>query len=298
VLDAMGYGYAAMSQINPRLIYCSVTLCGQSGPYRTKPGHDPVALSIAGALSRVGDRKERPSMPGVPVADLLSGSNAVIGVLAALHARHSTKRGQHVDIAMSDAAMTLIASTLSRNPDLTRVKPRGEDRVDCGLWKTKDDRFICTTDMEPRYWERFCRAIGREDFIPLQLDASRREEVAQSLGAIFAQRSLQEWLAVLGAADTQFAPVYEIAEALADPHNIARGMVRHVQLPDGSPARHIGSPIKLSETPAVEAAAAGLPGCDTVAVLRELGYGDNDIEALDAAGVIATTPGQERQGDA
>ncbi|RYY34909.1 MAG: CoA transferase, partial [Sphingomonadales bacterium] len=102
VMASMGYGWPEMAALNPRLIYCSVTLCGQTGPYARKPGHDPVALAIAGALSRMGEDPDRPAFPGVPVADLLSGSNAVIGILAAVIARSSTGKGQQVDIAMSD----------------------------------------------------------------------------------------------------------------------------------------------------------------------------------------------------
>lgn len=292
VLAGMGFGYEEMAAVNPRLVYCSVTLCGQTGPYSNKPGHDPIALALSGALSRMGDRAERPSFAGTPVADLLTGSNAVIGILAALQARVATGRGQHVDIAMSDSAMTLIASTMARNPDLTRLKPRGEGRVDCGLWKTRDGRYLCTTDMEPRYWERFCRAVGREDFIPAQLDASRRDEVVSALTAIFLTRTLDEWLQVLAAADTQFAPVYEISEALADRHNIARGMVRDVRSAGGGVVRQIGSPIKLSAVPAAQLRAAGLPGSDTRAVLEQLGYHNATIDALLRTGAIAEAASQ------
>ncbi len=283
VLAGMGFGPDEMLAVNPRLIYCSVTLCGQTGPYRTKPGHDPIALAIGGAQSRIGDRPERPSFAGVPVADLLTGSNAVIGILAALHARERSGRGQQIDIAMTDAAMTLIASTIARNPDLSRVRPRGEGRIDCGLWQTADGRYLCTTDMEPRYWERFCRAVGREDFIPLQLDTSRYDEMTVALAAIFAARPLAEWLQILGEADTQFAPVYDIAEALADPHNIARGMVREVAVEQGGTIRQVGSPIKLSMTPTVEPRAAALPDDNLRAALGSFGADPRTLDSLTGA---------------
>jgi crotonobetainyl-CoA:carnitine CoA-transferase CaiB-like acyl-CoA transferase len=294
VLAGLGFGYEAMAAVNPRLIYCSVTLCGGSGPYSNKPGHDPIALALSGALSRMGDRTERPSFPGVPVADLLSGSNAVIGILAALHARVATGQGQRVDIAMSDAAMALIASILSRNPDLARVRPRGEQRVDCGLWKTKDGRFLCTTDMEPAYWERFCRALGVEEFIPLQLDIGRRGEITGRLSDIFAQRTLAEWLQLLEKAGTQVAPVYEIEEALHDPHNLAREMVRTLRLPGGRTVRQIGAPIKLSRAPAIEPVPASVPGRHTRDVLSELGYDAAAIEALWRDGVVGGPAAADR----
>ena len=280
VLEGMGLGYEALAELHPRLVYCSVTLCGQTGPYRDKPGHDPVALALSGALSRMGDRTERPGFAGVPVADLLTGSNAAIGILAALHARERTQRGQRIDIAMSDTSMALIGTTVSRNEDLSRLPQRGAGRVDCGLWKTRDGRWLCTTDMEPRYWERLCRALGREDYIALQLDASRRDEIATTFGAIFATRTLAEWLQILGDAGTQFAPVYEIEEALADPHNRARGMVLDVPLADGSSVRQIASPIKLSHTPAVAPSPAGWPDDDVESALRLFGCSASQARAI------------------
>ncbi|MBO9714575.1 CoA transferase [Sphingomonas sp.] len=270
VLASMGWSYDAVAAINPRLVYCSVSLCGQTGPYRDKPGHDPVALAVSGALSRIGENPERPGSAGVPVADLLSGSNAVIGILAALHARAATGRGQQVDIAMSDSAMALIAPVISRNPDPTKASPRGRARADCGIYVCADGGFLVTTDMEPRYWERFCEAMGRSDFIPLQNDAARRPEIVAWLEARFAEQPRDHWLALLGAADTQFAAINSVEEALADPHNRARGMAIEVPHETGS-LRHIGSPIHLSETPPVAPRPAQPAGADTAAILAELG---------------------------
>ena len=270
VLAAMGWSQEAVAAINPRLIYCSVSLCGQTGPYRDKPGHDPIALAVSGALSRIGESPERPGSAGVPVADLLSGSNAVIGILAALQARQHTGRGQQVDIAMSDSAMALIAPVISRIRDLAKAPPRGRARADCGIYRCADGRFLATTDMEPRYWERFCEAMGRPDFIPLQNDASRRAEIVVWLEAKFAEQPLDHWLGLLGQADTQFAAINSVSEALADPHNLARGMAIDVPHESG-PLRHIGSPIHLSETPPVAPRPARAPGADNAAILAELG---------------------------
>jgi crotonobetainyl-CoA:carnitine CoA-transferase CaiB-like acyl-CoA transferase len=271
ILASMGFGYAAVAAINPRLIYCSVTLCGQTGPYRDKPGHDPIALAVSGALSRIGEDPAKPGSAGVPVADLLSGSNAVIGILAALQARSRTGRGQQVDIAMSDSAMALIAPAVSRNPDLSKLPPRGRYRTDCGIYETADGRFIATTDMEPRYWERFCTAMGRPDFVAAQNDKGRRGEIVAWLEAAFLKHPLDYWLALLAEADTQFAAVNSVEDALADPHNRARGMAIDVPS-EGGILRHIGSPIHLSDTPAVTPRPARIAGADNDAILTELGF--------------------------
>lgn len=289
VMDRMGLGYERMAGINPRLVYCSVTLAGQTGPYRDRPGHDPIALSVAGALSRIGEDGAAPQFPGVPVADLLGGSNAVIGVLAALIARQRTGTGQQVDIAMSDSAMALIASILWRNPDLTALPPRDARRTDTGIWKTSDGRFLCTTDMEPAFWERFCRALGRPDLIPGRLDPARRETIIAEFAAIFASQPLDHWMSVLGEAGTQYAPVLSVAEALEDPHNLARGMVFDVTVPGGGQVRQIGCPIKLSSTPAVKPVAAGVAGAQGEAILRELGYDAERIAAATASADISPT---------
>jgi crotonobetainyl-CoA:carnitine CoA-transferase CaiB-like acyl-CoA transferase len=273
VMDKMGLSYEAMSAINPRLVYCSVTLCGQTGPYRDKPGHDPIALSIAGALSRCGENPDAPSFPGLPVADLITGSNAAIGILAALNARQTTGRGQTIDIAMSDSAMPLIANLVSRNADLTNLPPRSRRRADAGLWRCADGRFVCTTDMEPRYWAKFCETVGRPDFIDLQLRTDRWDEMRRELDQIFAMRTSAQWMVAFDAAGTQAALVYEPAEALADPHNQARNMAPLHPGPDGNPVQQVGFPIKLSESPAVFRHLAHMPGEDDAAVRAELGLG-------------------------
>lgn len=270
VLAAMGYGYDAMAAINPRLVYASVTLCGQTGPYRDKPGHDPVALAVAGVLSRVGEDPDQPGFAGIPAADLLTGSNVVIGILSALIARSVTGKGQAVDIAMSDSAMALIGNVISRNPDLSKAPPRGRYRADIGIYRTSDNRFLVTTDMEPRYWQRFCDAMGRPDFAPRQNDKSALAEIRAYLETAFAQQPLEHWLTLLQAADTQFAAVSSIEEALTDPHNIARGMAITVES-GGGPVRQIGSPIHLSDTPPVPPRAARPAGADNDDILKELG---------------------------
>ena len=280
VLDGLGLGYQSLKAINSRLVYCSLTLCGQTGPYRDKPGHDPIALTISGAGSRIGEDPEAPGFAGIPAADVITGTHAAFGILAALRARDRDGEGQHVDIAMSDCSMALIVNLLSRHPDITTIPPRGTRRADMGIWRTSDGKFICTTDMEPRYWRRFCEAVGREDLIPLQMDVASRASIRRELEAIFATRSLAEWLAVLEGAGTQFAPVLEVAEALADPHNVARNMVVDVPVPQEAPVRQLGLPVKLGRTPGAIRSLASLPGADTKAILDRLGLSDAEVQRL------------------
>lgn len=268
VLDGLGLGYEAMRAVNPALVYCSLSLCGQSGPYRDKPGHDPVALSIAGVQSRIGEDPDAPSFAGIPAADVVTGAHAAFGIMAALHEAERSGEGQQVDIAMSDCAMSLLANVLSRHPDPENLPPRGTRRADMGLWRTRDGRFICTTDMEPRYWARFCDLVGHPEFIALQNDISARAMIRETLAAIFAERTREEWLAILETAGTQFAPVLSPAEALEDPHNRARGMALEIAGSDGKPVRQIGIPVRLTRTPGAVRYLGRYPGSDNAEILK------------------------------
>jgi crotonobetainyl-CoA:carnitine CoA-transferase CaiB-like acyl-CoA transferase len=279
VMAAMGYGAEEMAALNPRLVYCSISLCGQTGPYARRPGHDPVALAISGALSRIGDDPERPSFPGVPVADLLSGSNGAIAILGALLARGNTGKGQRLDIAMSDASLPLVANVISRNPDLAKAPPKGMHRADSGIWRCADGLHLVTTDMEPRYWRLFVEAIGLPDLAERQMDRTGWPEMKRRIAEVMATRTRAEWLDILAAADTQYAPVLTIAEALDDPHNRARGMAVEVALPGGGTALQIGSPVQL-EGQGPAGTAASPPGADTHEVLAALGLSDDQINAL------------------
>lgn len=292
VLDSLGLGYEDLKAVNPRLVYCSLTLCGQHGPYRDKPGHDPIALAISGAGSRVGENPDAPGFAGIPAADIVTGTHAAFGILAALRARDRDGEGQHVDIAMSDCSMTLTVNLLSRHADLSAIPPRGNRRADTGIWRTADGKFLCTTDMEPRYWRTFCETVGRPDFIPLQLDLASRPMIRRELEATFATRTLAAWMAILEAAGTQYAPVLSVKEAMDDPHNRARGMVHDTPLPEGGSVRQLGVPIKLSRTPGTVRSAAPVSGADTRSVLASLGLAPGEIDRLlqdSATGRIAAT---------
>jgi crotonobetainyl-CoA:carnitine CoA-transferase CaiB-like acyl-CoA transferase len=277
VLSGLGLGADDLRRDNPALVYASLTLCGQTGPYRDRPGHDPVALALTGVLSRCGENADAPGLPGVPAADVATGAHAAFAILAAVMHARATGEGRHLDVAMTDCSMGLVVNILSRHADPADAPPRGTRRADLGLWRCADGEWLCTTDMEPRYWVRFCEAVGRPDFIPAQLDPARREEVLSVLTDVFAGRPRSEWLDILAAAGTQFAPVNDLAEALDDPHLRARGMVMEVAAPDGTTLLQIGPPVRLGQ-PQMQAAA--LPGAHTRDILSDLGLTASEVDAL------------------
>jgi crotonobetainyl-CoA:carnitine CoA-transferase CaiB-like acyl-CoA transferase len=286
VMAAMGYGYDTLSACNPRLVYCSVSFAGQTGPYSARPGHDPLALALAGVLGVLANSPQ-PQLPNIPVADVVAGCLAGFGILTALRAREQTGCGQWVDMAMSDAASVMLGASLWRNAgQLDIPRPQGQWLPKGGLWECADGQYLCTTDMEPRYWERFCEVIGRPDFGPQQSQRDAWPAMQQAIAAILKTQPRAHWIARLGAADTQFMPVYTVAEAFADPHNVARGLPVTLPVGDAGSVQQFAPPVKLSATPGQVRFPAGLPGADNAAILGELGYDAARIGALQAAGVL------------
>lgn len=276
VLAGMGYGPEAMAALNPRLIYLSVSFAGQTGPFSGKAGHDPAALALAGALSRLNGLPT-PSLPGLQVADVLTGAHATIAMLLALQARERSGKGQHVDVAMSEASLPLLMVSMGRHDDLAAMPAPGTWHPKGGVWECADGGWLCTTDMEPRYWQRFCEAVGRPDLVSLQHDVQHHPRIHEELMALFKTRGRDDWFALLSAADTQAMPVYSPEEALSHPHTLERGMTMEVAVPGQEPVRQLGLPFILTETPAAPPRAAGLPGGDNATILAGLGFDEADL---------------------
>jgi crotonobetainyl-CoA:carnitine CoA-transferase CaiB-like acyl-CoA transferase len=249
VMESAQLDYANLESLNPKLVYCAISLCGQTGPYRDLPGHDPVALALAGALGRFGNGIQEPHVPGVPANDILTGTHAAFGILAALRERDHSGRGQCIDVAMSDCALGMMTSVYQRYLVTGQEPPIHWQGGNTGLWKTKDGAYICTTDLEPAYWKKFCALVGREDLQALGYDASQHAKLDAALQTLFATRTRDEWFALLLAGGTQAAPVYSLEDALRDPHARARGSVVEIDHPDFGKVIQIGPLIHLSRTP-------------------------------------------------
>jgi crotonobetainyl-CoA:carnitine CoA-transferase CaiB-like acyl-CoA transferase len=281
VLAKMGYGPQQMLELNPRLVYISVSFAGQFGPYAGKGGHDPAAVALSGALSRLNGT-DRPTLPGMQIADPLTGAHATIAMLLALQARERTGKGQHVDVAMTDACLPLQLVWTGRYDDLDDLPPPGRWNPRGAVWECGDGGFICTTDLEPRYWARFCEAVGRPHYAALQHDTASYPAMHDELAALFLTKPRDEWAAILAEADTQVMPVYSVEEALHHPHNRARGMVFDADLPGQEPVLQLALPFILGETPPVPPRPAGLPGAENAAILAELGLSQAELEAAGA----------------
>ena len=201
VVDRLGVGYAAVAALNPRIVYCSITGYGQTGPYRDRAGHDINYLGYAGVLDQTGVSGGPPALSNLQVADLLGGAmNASTGILAALFGASRTGNGTHVDIAMTDGSLAHNIFALHAIETLGHAQARGDDLltggVPCyGVYATQDGRHLAVGALEGKFWRALCEALDRPDLVAGQLATGRAgAAVRQQLAAIFAQQTQAHWI--------------------------------------------------------------------------------------------------------
>ncbi|MCD6297067.1 MAG: CoA transferase [Deltaproteobacteria bacterium] len=291
VMAKFGLDYKNLKKINPALIYCSITGYGQSGPLSRKAGHDINYLARSGLMSYSGRREDGPSLVGIQIADIASGSyNAIIGILSAVIYRNRTGIGQHIDISMTDGVMAFNilsgGAYLVDNIDPGRegTKLNGGSLYD--FYETKDGQYISFGGIEPKFFAAFCQAIGLPDLIPGGVAPQNIEEAKQKIREIIKTRTRDEWAGVFDQTDACVEPVLSISEALNDPHTKERNMVVELDLPWGGKMRQLANPIKFSKTHQ-EYKRAGVPaGTHTKEVLRHLGYTDGEIDEFERKDVL------------
>ncbi len=287
VTKKLGVDYDTISELNPRIVYCSLTGFGQDGPYRDLPGHDPNYISIGGAVGLTGDREGDPVIIRAALGDIGSALHAVIGILCALMARDKTGRGQYVDISMTDSVLPFLTVSLLRYFRDGFIPKRGWPSPTINVWKTKDGKFVSTGLIEPYFWERFCHALGREDLIPHQrAKGEKLQEVHSAIKETFLTKTRDEWFQIMKDADTCVSPVLELDEVVNDPQLLSRDMFPEFDHPTEGKVRQLGMPIKLSETPAKFRGFAPLIGQHTEEVLQGLGYTKHQIEEMRKSGAI------------
>jgi len=293
VVKRLGVDYDTIKEINPRLIYCSLTGYGQDGPYSNLVGHDVNYISIGGALGIMGIPGGAPIIPSNLVADYAAGGmNAAIGILAALIAREKTGKGQYVDIGMADGVVSLMASSLSRYFETDEVPKRGNELLTGGVpfysvYETKDGKYVSIGCLEPWFYENLCRALGREDFIPYQgAIGEKREEIFSAFREIFRTKTRDEWFDYLSQWDICVGKVYLLDELATDPQLIHRNMILELDHPELGKVKQPGISVKLSQTPGSIRSFGPLLGQHTEEVLLELGYSKKRIEELREQGAI------------
>jgi crotonobetainyl-CoA:carnitine CoA-transferase CaiB-like acyl-CoA transferase len=295
-LDRAGLDFETLSEINPRLIVCSISGFGQHGPYRDRTAVDLMIQAFAGAMHLTG-HGDRPTRNGLSVGDLSGAVFAVIGILAALEKRHRTGRGERIDIALMDTLVSMLQYIVA-NQSATGSEPRAagsghEAVVPYQAFRAKDD-WIVIACFAPRYWPLVCNAIDRPDLaddprFATNIDRVRnRELLIPLLDEEIAKRTKQEWLAIFDRLDAPGAPIYTVSEVMNDPHVRHRRMVRPMNLPEGGTLDVVGNPLKFASVPDPETAASyPLLGEHTTEVLRDIAGRDPEtIAALHEEGVI------------
>jgi alpha-methylacyl-CoA racemase len=288
VMDRLGVGYEALRARNPRVIYCPISGYGQDGPLTGRSGHDTNYLALNGLLGLTGRRGGPPIQSAGQIADLGGGGlMAAVGILAALHERERSGEGQLVDISMTDGALSWLAMVAARYFAEGRMPRRGEPELAGGIacyfpYETKDGQWVSLGALEPKFWQNWCKGVGRPDLIEKQFEHPDSDAGAE-IAAVFKERTRDEWTAFAGEHDCCLEPILDIDEVLDSELVRARGMVVELDQPGIGPVRQVGAPIKLSRTPADTTGAAPALGADTDDVLREVGI---DPQPLREAGVV------------
>ena len=285
--ESLGLGYAELSAINPRLVYCSISGYGRTGPDATRPGYDFVVQAESGLMSITGPAHGEPHKVGVAVADLATGQNAAIAILAALRHRDATGQGQQIDVSLFDTQLSWLANigsnVLFTGDDAPRYGNAHASIVPYQAFLASDGEFVLAVASE-KLWRLACSALQRPEWaehLDYRDNASRvsnRIALCGSLATIFAQQPLQHWLDLFSAAGVPAAPIRSVFQALHAPVTEARGMTLTL---GGVPM--VASPLKLSATPVDYRRPPPKLGQHSDEIVRRAGC---DPDLLRAAGAI------------
>ncbi len=284
----LGADYETVRQLNPRVVYCSVSGFGQTGPYREYIGHEPNYQGLSGILAQNHLEGVPPTVLPALVGDIGGGAlNAVIGILAALYHRDRTGEGQYIDVAIAAGILPLLGS-------LPYAQWLGEDyratsfssghRASFRAYETKDGQYVGISPSEPWLWERFCRVLGREDLTPLKHKDGEDPTLVAKLKEVFAGRTRQEWVDLNDRENVAVTAVLnDVHEIENDPQMVHREVIVEIDYPPMGKVKQIKTPFKMSKTPPT---VRWIPryGEHTETVLAELGFGKDDLAKLRAEG--------------
>ncbi len=288
VMDKLGIDYERLAELNPRLVFCSISGYGQDGPYALRAGHDINYIGYAGVLDQIGTADGPPAVPNFQIGDLLGGAlTPLVGLLASVIDARATGRGRRVDVAMTDAVFAHAVFPLAGLLARLKPPPRGADLlsggVPCyGVYATADGRHLAVGALEKKFWELLCDKLGRPDLKPFHLAfGAQGEQAKRELAAVFASQPQSHWVGIFDHVDCCVTPVLTVAEALDNEQLQARRMVVEAE---GMP--HLAPPWKLSDYAFAIERSAPAPGQHSEEILREAGYAAEEIASLRKQGII------------
>jgi len=287
VMDRLGLGYDKLKEINPRLIYCSISGYGQTGSCSQKPGHDLNFLAEAGIIELNGRENEKPTLPPVLVSDYMSGMYASLQIVAQLYACQTTGKAAYIDISMFESALSTMAilgtSKLyeQAHPEITPYTyPR--ELPNYNVYECKDKRYLAVASLEPQFWQIFCEKIGCPEQarkLPNQHD----QELKKILEDAIKMKDLSEWRLIFEDSNCCVSPVNTVLEALSSAAALERNVVHQMRHPSLGVVPQVACPLS---DPIAESTAFDDTKNQTIEVLRKSGYEDADIERLRSEKVI------------
>jgi len=293
VMDRLGVGFETLREINPKLIYCSITGYGQTGPNRDKAGHDNNYLSLSGLNGYSGRDSNRTPIMGMPLADLAGGSlHSVVGILAAVNQRTQTGRGQHVDISMTDAIFGMSSMFGSHFLAGNQEPKSGTTTLNGGTfydyYLTADGRNLSIGSLEPQFFNQLCVTLGLESFVDLgsKPDVESQQKFKQLLEATIVTKSLADWVDIFKDKDACVEPVLTLAEACESEQIKQRDLIVSVDTYDGAVQNQIGTAIKLSDSPSKYGLGGSPLGYHNQSVMEELGMSEHEMDAATKSGMF------------
>jgi len=296
VVDRLGVGYSAVSERNPRIIYCSTSGYGQDGPASQWAGHDIDYLAVGGflAMSTPGVGGV-PPLPGATVADAAGGMQAALAVTAALAGRATTGRGAYLDVSVAEGVLWLTSLAIDEQLALGGDVLPGHDilsgRFACyGTYAGSDGKWLAVGAIEARFFANLCAALGLPELVAFQLDDTKQDRIRSAFVSAFARRTRDEWVAELAGADTCVAPVLSIAEVTASPQFVARGVVGEALHPtEGAVAQLAPLLAGMARRPASGGPVAlpDMTQTDTEHLLKEAGVDGETVARWVARQVVA-----------
>lgn len=254
VMKKLGVDFETVKQVNPKIVYCSITGYGKQGPLVKQADHDIGYQSLAGLISLSGEKDGKPSIPGVLAADMQASAMAGMSILAALHHAEQTGEGQEISLSLFDTCLALVPGVSATYFGNGFVNMRGNNWLsganpNYNVYRTKDGRYMSVGCLEEKFWKNLCGVLERPDLVPVIQDETKYPWLKDELTAIIATKTMEEWVELAKGSDSCFAPVLNYDEALATGQAMADEMVLDVEDPELGNYKTMGFVTKFSATP-------------------------------------------------